>query len=59
MSLGEIERLRNEEGLQVLFGALLGVEANGIEGAILFESQRVLSILEVMFGFLNPLMNNL
>lgn len=31
MSPGEIERLRNEEGLQILFGALLGVEANGVE----------------------------
>jgi hypothetical protein len=59
MSSGEIERLRNEEGLQLLFGALLGVEANGVERAILFESERMLGVFEVMFGFFNPLMDNL
>jgi hypothetical protein len=41
MSLGEIESSLNQKGLQLLFGALLSMKANGIVGAVLIQSQGI------------------
>ena len=39
-----------EQRLQILFGALLGVKADGVEGAVLLERQSVFRIPEIVIG---------
>jgi hypothetical protein len=44
-----------EQRLQILFGALLGVKVNGVEGAVLLERQGVFRVPEIVAGLGGPL----
>jgi len=58
VGLGEIHPLQDKKSLQLLLGALLGVEAHGIRGTRFTHFQRMSRVLQIVFRLIQPLADN-
>ncbi len=59
MDFGNILALKYEQCLEIFFNTLLCVKANSVGWAKATQFQRMRRILQIVFGFFNPLTDDM